>query len=142
MKRRIVKTVHLILAVLLAFCLAIPALAAAGTDTLKGHPCQRSVTRTDTAGVASIKTTGAPTTLGAAVKNYVFCEQHRAVGFSVSTGSSTINLVPVTGYAYVSATANNQFKDSSGVPHTGVVQQTNGSFWVNGECVLEGVVET
>lgn len=139
MKKKITKIIGVTMVSLMMLGLSVSA-ASSGSGTLNGYPCEWSVTRGQTVGTASIKTTGSPVTLGAAVKNYVYCEEEKTAGNTYSQGSSAEGMHPVTGYAYVSVTANNQFRDQSGVLLTGIIQQTNGSFWVNRVLGIEGVV--
>lgn len=139
LKKKVMKNIGITIVSLMMLGLSVSA-ASSGSGTLNGYPCEWSVTRGQTVGSASIKTTGAPTTVGAGVKNYIYCDEIKFGGISYSKEGAQGQVLPLTGYAYVTATTGNQFRDSSGILRTGVIQQTNGSFWVNNIPVLEGVV--
>ena len=97
-----------------------------------------------TAGRASITSTSQPTNLGAYAKSYLFNSDNDVYGYSDSDpyeGSGDMaddNQTPTTGYANVTAYAQNSFEYKN-VTIRGEVQNTFGRFWVNSFPVVEGI---
>lgn len=138
MKKYVKKVLCLVLAVLLFGSMAIPVAAKSGTYEYNEYQLNYTVTRTEAYGMASITTPIRPTTVGAHVTNYVYCEECDCVAI-IDSGRNAANLmVPNKGYAYAVAYAYNEFTDNLGT-HEGIVQQTKGSFWVGDTMVLRHI---
>ena len=139
MKKYAKKVLCLVLAVLLLSSMAVPAVASSGTYEYKDYLLNFTVTRTETYGMATISTPAKPTTVGAYVKNYVYCEECGSVSIVDSGHIDPYTMVPNMGYASVTVFAYNEFTDNKGT-HEGVIQQTQGYFWVGDVMVLGQVL--
>lgn len=134
MKKRTVKMMSPVLVFLLIATLAVPVMAGSGTGNYGQYDYEWTVTNTASNGTAWIRTPHTPATVGAAVKNKV--RSNTGVeGWACSEGSTEDNLVPITGYASISATASNLFTRNS-VVYNGRVDETHGAFWVNNNRVI------
>lgn len=139
MKKTTKKLMSLLFAILTAVTLVIPAMAASGSGYYGQYYYSWSVTRTSTSGSAYIETPYTPATVGTVVFNKIYNSSAPDFGWSYSKGSSANNLVPITGYARVTASASNVFTLNS-VVYSGTVLETHGTFWVNGYNVEDDAV--
>lgn len=138
MKKRTSKLMCLALVCLLTVCMVVPAMAVSdsGTSVYGQYDYRWLIVRNVSDSRVTLTTPNTPATVGVVVRNQVYCVDHRVDGDAWSSGTTGENeMNPVTGYASVTGTANNVFRDSKGEMHTDDVQRTFGYFYINGRLV-------
>lgn len=135
MKKKMRMMTCLLLVVLMVASLAVPTLAteptvatASGSGAWNGHTFNWWVESEETAGAAGISLPNKPNNVTVYVVNNLYNEDNDR--FGTSQGE-------LTGYASVSARANNRFMTTEGLYLRGVVEFTYGKFYIGSTLVAD-----